>query len=99
MKKEGGREGRHKVAVAARRLLSLSKEVDALGGVPGAEKVSFRSRARKSASLRCSIRETDALVGTGVDTSLKSDEGKYRAVLREIRKRHVEVVRQILPER
>ncbi|GAA6011420.1 hypothetical protein JCM11491_002777 [Sporobolomyces phaffii] len=33
MRKEGGREGRHKVAVASRRLLSLSKEVDALGGV------------------------------------------------------------------
>ncbi|GAA5857601.1 hypothetical protein JCM8547_004291 [Rhodosporidiobolus lusitaniae] len=35
MRKEGGREGRQKVAVAARRLLSLSKEVE---GVEGAEK-------------------------------------------------------------
>lgn len=38
MRKEGGREGRRKVAVAARRLLSLSKEVD---GVEGADKVRF----------------------------------------------------------
>lgn len=36
MRKEGGREGRQKVAVAARRLLSLSKEVE---GVEGADKV------------------------------------------------------------
>ncbi|GAA6029940.1 hypothetical protein JCM8097_009179 [Rhodosporidiobolus ruineniae] len=35
MRKEGGREGRQKVAVAARRLLSLSKEVE---GVDGADK-------------------------------------------------------------
>ncbi|BGP13181.1 hypothetical protein JCM10213_000239 [Rhodosporidiobolus nylandii] len=35
MRKEGGREGRQKVAVAARRLLSLSKEVE---GVEGADK-------------------------------------------------------------
>ncbi|GAA6015669.1 hypothetical protein JCM10207_008166 [Rhodosporidiobolus poonsookiae] len=35
MRKDGGREGRQKVAVAARRLLSLSKEVE---GVDGAEK-------------------------------------------------------------
>ncbi|GAA5902521.1 hypothetical protein JCM8208_006909 [Rhodotorula glutinis] len=34
MRKEGGREGRQKVAIASRRLLSLSKEVD---GVEGAE--------------------------------------------------------------
>lgn len=42
MRKEGGREGRQKVAVASRRLLSLSKEVD-IGegerGGEGAEKV------------------------------------------------------------
>jgi len=41
MRKEGGREGRQKVAVAARRLLSLSKEVD-IGqgeGGEGADKV------------------------------------------------------------
>lgn len=36
MRKEGGREGRAKVAVAARRLMSLAKEVE---GVEGAEKV------------------------------------------------------------
>ncbi|BGP29274.1 Exocyst complex component 5 [Rhodotorula toruloides] len=35
MRKEGGREGRRKVAIAARRLLSLSKEVE---GVEGADK-------------------------------------------------------------
>ncbi|BGP37125.1 Exocyst complex component 5 [Rhodotorula kratochvilovae] len=35
MRKEGGREGRQKVAIAARRLLSLSKEVE---GVDGADK-------------------------------------------------------------
>ncbi|GAA5978973.1 hypothetical protein JCM10908_002753 [Rhodotorula pacifica] len=35
MRKEGGREGRQKVAVAARRLLSLSKEVE---GVEGADR-------------------------------------------------------------
>ncbi|GAA5873378.1 hypothetical protein JCM16303_001108 [Sporobolomyces ruberrimus] len=39
MRREGGREGRHKVAVASRRLLSLSKEVDGLmnGGGNNAE--------------------------------------------------------------
>lgn len=37
MRKEGGREGRAKVALAARRLLSLSKETE---GVDGAEEVS-----------------------------------------------------------
>lgn len=34
MRKEGGKEGRAKVAVAARRLLNLSREVD---GIEGAE--------------------------------------------------------------
>jgi hypothetical protein len=38
MQKTGGREGRAKVAVAARRLMSLAKEVD---GVKGAEEVSL----------------------------------------------------------
>lgn len=37
MRKEGGREGRAKVAVAARRLMSLAKEVE---GVESAEAVS-----------------------------------------------------------
>ena len=37
MRKEGGKEGRAKVAVAARRLMSLAKEVE---GVEGAEAVS-----------------------------------------------------------
>lgn len=37
MRKDGGREGRAKVAVAARRLMSLAKEVQ---GVEGAETVS-----------------------------------------------------------
>lgn len=37
MRKEGGREGRAKVALAARRLLSLAKEVE---GVDGADEVS-----------------------------------------------------------
>lgn len=36
MRKDGGREGRAKVAVAARRLMSLSKEVE---GVEGADLV------------------------------------------------------------
>lgn len=40
MRKEGGKEGRAKVAVAARRLMSLAKEVE---GVEGAEAVSFTS--------------------------------------------------------
>jgi hypothetical protein len=39
MRKEGGKEGRAKVAVAARRLMSLAKEVE---GVEGAEAVSSR---------------------------------------------------------
>lgn len=39
MRKEGGKEGRAKVAVAARRLMSLAKEVE---GVEGAEAVSCR---------------------------------------------------------
>lgn len=37
MRKDGGKEGRAKVAVAARRLMSLAKEVE---GVDGAEMVS-----------------------------------------------------------
>lgn len=37
MRKDGGREGRAKVAVAARRLMSLAREVD---GVEGADTVS-----------------------------------------------------------
>lgn len=37
MRKDGGREGRAKVAVAARRLMSLAREVD---GVEGADIVS-----------------------------------------------------------
>lgn len=41
MRKEGGKEGRAKVAVAARRLMSLAKEVE---GVEGADAVCCRSR-------------------------------------------------------
>ena len=37
MRKDGGRDGRAKVALAARRLMSLAKEVE---GVDGAEMVS-----------------------------------------------------------
>ncbi|GAA5894708.1 exocyst subunit SEC10 [Sporobolomyces salmoneus] len=55
MKREGGREGRHKVAVAARRLLSLSKEVDGLGGVENAE------RTRESIERYCERFEKEML--------------------------------------
>ena len=38
MRKDGGREGRAKVAVAARRLMSLAKEVE---GIEGGDLVRF----------------------------------------------------------
>ncbi|KAM0792876.1 hypothetical protein ACM66B_002639 [Microbotryomycetes sp. NB124-2] len=52
MRKEGGREGRAKVALAARRLLSLSKEVE---GVEGAE------RTRATIEKYCEQFEKDML--------------------------------------
>jgi hypothetical protein len=45
MRKDGGREGRAKVAVAARRLMSLSKEVE---GIDGADLVCQISHCRSS---------------------------------------------------
>lgn len=44
MRKDGGKEGRAKVAVAARRLLSLAKEVQ---GVDGAEAVGSSLKSRR----------------------------------------------------
>ncbi|GAA5824178.1 hypothetical protein JCM3770_001192 [Rhodotorula araucariae] len=52
MRKEGGREGRQKVAIAARRLLSLSKEVE---GVDGAD------RTRETIERYCERFEKDML--------------------------------------
>lgn len=46
--RKGGREGRAKVAVAARRLMSLAKEVE---GVDGAEKVRSSSRLCELAAI------------------------------------------------
>ncbi len=48
MRKEGGREGRAKVAVAARRLMSLAKEVE---GVESAEAVSARLDQRAISAI------------------------------------------------
>ncbi|GAA5996984.1 exocyst subunit SEC10 [Rhodotorula paludigena] len=52
MRKEGGREGRQKVAIAARRLLGLSKEIE---GVEGAE------RTRETIERYCERFEKDML--------------------------------------
>lgn len=77
MRKEGGREGRQKVAIAARRLLGLSKEIE---GVEGAEKVRLaapsgllppdlidllRRLARQSSGIASGSRRTCCASSTG----------------------------------
>ncbi|GAA5971736.1 hypothetical protein JCM3765_006973 [Sporobolomyces pararoseus] len=65
MKKEGGREGRYKVAIACRRLLSLSKEVDQLGGIiesnSSQQVVSGSKTTRESIERYCEKFEKDLL--------------------------------------
>lgn len=86
MRKEGGREGRQKVAIAARRLLSLSKEVE---GVEGAENVRLLSRLLALLSLREHTLTPHARL-----TDARDD----RAVLRAVREGHAAAVRPVLPQ-